>query len=116
MIPDTLPRLPVYSELQLHGTSKYPCLTFVPLCCRWKKASDNRKIMVERHDIWSLRVKYLHAIKAYREEGEPIVYTDEAFVHSSHTIPHTWDDGSGAGLEAPVSKGRLIILHAHRNT
>jgi len=37
---------------------------------------------VERHDFWSLRVKYLHAIKAYREEGRPIMYADETYIHS----------------------------------
>ena len=49
------------------------------LYCRWKKTSDNRKYIVERHDIRSLRVKYLHAIKAYREEGRPTVYADETY-------------------------------------
>jgi len=40
---------------------------------------------VERHNIWSPRVKYLRAIRAYREERRPIVYADETDVHSSHT-------------------------------
>ena len=44
---------------------------------RWKKTSDNRKFIVERHDIRSLRVKYLCTITACREEGRPIVYADE---------------------------------------
>jgi hypothetical protein len=80
---------------------------------RWKKTSDNRKLIVEWHDIRSLRVKYLRAIKAYREEGRPVVYTNETYIHSSHTTPHEWNDGSGAGLKAPISKGqRLIIIHA----
>jgi len=39
----------------------------------WKKACDDRQIIVERRDIRSLRVKHLHAIKAYREEKRPIV-------------------------------------------
>ena len=75
------------------------------LYCRWKKTSDNLKSIVETHDIRSLRVKYLRAITAYREEGRPIVYTDETYIHSSHTTSYTWDDGLGAGLKAPVSKG-----------
>ena len=75
----------------------------------WKKTSDNRKFIVERHDIRSLRVKYLRAIKAYREEGIPIVYADETYIHNSHA----WDGCSEAGLKAPISKGRrLIIVHA----
>jgi len=60
---------------------------------------------VERHDIQSLRVKYLRAIKAYREEERPIVYTDETYIHSSHTTSYMWDDGLGVGLKAPISKG-----------
>jgi hypothetical protein len=85
------------------------------LYCRWKKTSDNRKF-VERHDIRSLKVKYLRAITAYREEGRPIVYADEPIIHSSHTTYYAWDDRSGAGLKAPVSKGRhLFIVHADNN-
>jgi hypothetical protein len=72
---------------------------------------------VERQDIRSLRVKYLRAIKAYREEGRPIVYADETYVHSSHTTSNAWDDGSAAGMKAPISKGRrLIIVHAGNST
>ena len=47
------------------------------LYCRWKNTSDNQKFIAERHDNRSLRVKYLRAVKAYREEGRPIVYADE---------------------------------------
>ena len=83
------------------------------LYCRRKKTSDNRKFIVERHDFRSLRVKYVRAIKAYREEGLPIVYADETYSHSSHTTSHAWDGGSEAELKAPISKGRrLIIVHA----
>jgi hypothetical protein len=54
-------------------------------------------------------VKYLRAIKAYREEGRPVICRDETYIHSSRE----WDDGSGTGLKAPVSKGqRFIIVHA----
>jgi len=87
------------------------------LCCRWKKTSDNRKFIVERHDSQSFRVKHLRPIRAYREEGRPFVYTDETSTHSSCTTSHVWDDGSGAGLKAPISKGQcLIIIHAGNST
>jgi len=72
---------------------------------------------VGRQDIQSLRVQYLHAVKAYREEGRPIVYADETYLHSSHTTSYVWDDGSGTGLKAPISKGRcLIIIYAGNST
>lgn len=71
---------------------------------------------MERHDIRSLTVKYLRAIKAYREEGRPIVYANETYIHSSHTTSHAWDDGL-VGLKAPLSKGRrLITVHAGNGT
>jgi len=45
------------------------------------------------------------------------VYADETYIHSSHTTSYAWDDGTRAGLKAPVSKGRrLIIVHAVNNT
>ena len=83
----------------------------------WKKTSDNREFIVERYDIRSLRVRYLHAIKSYREEGRPIVYADDTYIHISHTTSYAWDDGSRAGLKAPISKARgLIIVHAGNST
>jgi hypothetical protein len=72
---------------------------------------------VERHDIRSLRVWYLRAFRAYRAEGRPIVYADETYIHSSYTASYAWDDGSEAGLKAPFSKRRrLIIVHAGNST
>jgi len=44
------------------------------------------------------------------------VYADETYIHSSHTS-YAWADGSGAGLEAPISKGRrLTIVRADNST
>ena len=87
------------------------------LYCRWKKTSDNQNFIVERRDIQSLRVKYLRAIRAYREEGRPVVYADETYIRISHTTSYAWDDGSGAVVKAPIYKGRrLIIVHAGTST
>ena len=50
-------------------------------------------------------------------KGRPIVYADEMYIYSSHTTSYAWDDRSGAGLKAPLSKGRhLIITHAINST
>jgi hypothetical protein len=40
----------------------------------WKNTSNNEKVIME-HKTWTLRVKYLHAIRAYAEEGRQVVYT-----------------------------------------
>ena len=72
---------------------------------------------MDRHDIQSLRVQYLRAVTAYREEGRPIVYADETYIHISQRTSYAWDDWSGAALKAPVSNGRrLIIVLAGNNT
>lgn len=74
---------------------------------------DNRQVIIERHDIRLLRTAYLRSMKAYREEGRHIVYTDETYLHSTHTSAKEWSDGSCQGLKSPISKGqRLIIVHA----
>lgn len=81
--------------------------------CRWKKTSDNRKALVESHNIRLQRANYLSKIKGYRAQGRPLVFTDETYLHSSHTIPKQWADDSGKTYTKPLSKGRrLIIVHA----
>jgi len=45
------------------------------------------------------------------------VCADETYIHISHTTSYAWDIGLGAGLKAPLSKGRrLIIFHAGNGT
>jgi hypothetical protein len=57
-------------------------------------------------------MNYLRAIRKYRQEGMPIIYVDETYLHNSHTTPYEWADDSTAGVKAPMSKGqRLIIVH-----
>jgi hypothetical protein len=53
----------------------------------------------------------------YRQENRNIVYTDETYIHSSHTTGYEWTDGSKKELHKPVAKGkRLIIVHAGNET
>ncbi|KAJ4445926.1 hypothetical protein ANN_12612, partial [Periplaneta americana] len=79
----------------------------------WKKTSDNLQVIIERREIRALRIAYLRAIHKFREDGRPIIYTDETYLHSSHTTTHEWTDSSTEGLKAPMNKGqRLIIVHA----
>ncbi|VEN35952.1 unnamed protein product [Callosobruchus maculatus] len=63
-------------------------------------------------DIRAKRTEYLRKLKSYKEQGRNIVYSDETYIHSSHTVPKSWDDGTDNCLKSPVVKGkRLIILH-----
>ena len=43
---------------------------------RWKRAENNRKHLIEKHDIIHLRVDFIRKIQQYRGERRPIVYTD----------------------------------------
>ncbi|CAF4878539.1 uncharacterized protein LOC125061772 [Pieris napi] len=79
----------------------------------WKQTEDNRKLLMEKHEIRYLRINYLMKIAEYREQRRPIVYTDETYIHTSHTLSKSWSDGSTSGLKQHISKGnRLIIVHA----
>lgn len=74
---------------------------------------DNRKMLMEKYNIKAKRSKYLRKLKQYKDEGRTITYCDETYIHSSHTVPKTWNNGKNKCLKSPVSKGqRLIILHA----
>jgi hypothetical protein len=52
----------------------------------WKKTRNNKVALIKKHDVRCMRVSYLTALNKYRE-GRPIVYEDETYVHSSHTVP-----------------------------
>lgn len=81
---------------------------------RWIKTKTNRSILIEKHEVKSLRTLYLTTLQQYRQDNRPIIYTDETYIHSTHTVPKNWhDESTSEGFFAPVSKGqRLIITHA----
>lgn len=80
---------------------------------RWKKTENNRKLLIEKSNIRLLRIEYLQKICKYRQEGRPIIYTDESYVDSSHASSKAWTDESTQGLKKPISKGqRVVIVHA----
>jgi hypothetical protein len=79
----------------------------------WTKTKNNRRILMECHNIRVLRISYLRSLVKYRSEDRPIVFMDETYIHGSHSVLFGWSDDSISGLFAPVSKGqRLIIVHA----
>jgi hypothetical protein len=81
------------------------------------RAPSNRKVLIENDAIRAARLAYLINTSTYRNEGRPTTYTDETYIHFSHTKEHGWGDDSNAGLLAPFSRGqRVIILHAGSET
>lgn len=84
---------------------------------KWRKTQDNRKLLIEKWDIRLKRIDYIKKITKYRQEGRPIIYTDESYVDSSHSVSKAWSDDSNEGLKKPISKGqRLVIVHAGGET
>ncbi|XP_045516861.1 uncharacterized protein LOC123709513 [Pieris brassicae] len=83
----------------------------------WKNTENNRKVLIETSNIRLQRIENLRKIKQYRQEGKPIVYTDESYVDSSHSSSKAWTDGTTKGLKKPISKGqRVVIVHAGSDT
>ena len=71
----------------------------------YKKSQTNRKLLMERGDVVLSRIRYLRKIRQLREAGCTIVYRDETYVHSNHTVSKTWQDGD-IGASVPFSKGK----------
>ena len=72
----------------------------------------NRSLLMERTDVVASRIQFLRQIRKYRQEGSPIVYTDETFVHTSHSAHRSWQSDDFA-MKVPFGKGtRYIVAHA----
>ena len=78
----------------------------------WKSCGSNRSVLMERSDVVVARIEFLRKMRQYRREGRTIVYTDETFVHSSHSMKKCWQSDD-MQLKIPFTRGdRLIIVHA----
>ena len=111
----TIPKLLIYLKKNIgyKGGSTSLRTIIKDIGFKWKKTKTNRRVLIEKHDIRKLRTHYLRRLKQYTNEGRPIVYEDETYIHSSHSTPKSWSDDSSKGLLTPVSRGsRLIIIHA----
>lgn len=103
----------IREDLDIHISETSLRRVLKKLQFRWRKTQNNRKVLVEKMEIRTLRVKYLRQIKYFRSQNRPIVYLDETYIHSGHTSSKNWTDDSTKGLFSLISKGqRLIIVHA----
>jgi hypothetical protein len=74
---------------------------------------DNRKVLMEGHNIRFKRIQYLKQLEEFIAEGRPIFFTDESYIHTSHLPSYSWSDGTTRGVKLSVAKGkRLIMVHA----
>ena len=65
----------------------------------------NQKVLMERQDVVLSRTRYLRMVRELREAG----YTDETYVHTSHSVSKCWQNSS-TGLKIPFSKDNLRIV------
>lgn len=81
---------------------------------KWRKIENNRKVLVERHDIQMWRLKYLKKMAEYRSQERPIVYTDESYVLTTHVRSNTWaKKNETTPFLKKISTGtRFILVHA----
>lgn len=81
---------------------------------RCKKTEANGKVLIEKTNMRLKRIEYLQAIRKYRQEGRPIVYTYMSHVYSTPTLKY---DKTLSVLKQSKSKyQRVVILHAGSET
>lgn len=75
----------------------------------FRKTGTKRRLMLEKHDLQWKRFKYLKEIKALRDSGRPIVYTDESYIYTNPEQHYYYEQ-----LENKSSaKGpRIMMVHA----
>lgn len=80
---------------------------------RFKKCGSKRKLLMERYDIVAWRYRYLNILRQNRNEGRPIVYLDETYIHASYSVNKCWQMENEQGVLKSDSVGaRWIIVHA----
>ena len=80
----------------------------------FRKTAGGRNVICERPHLVSARSRYLRKIRSLRQEGYDIVYLDESWINSHHTVEKEWMSKDGdVRRNIPSSKGqRIVIAHA----
>lgn len=66
------------------------------------------------HDIKFQRPNYLRDIRRFRQEGTPIVYMNQTYIHTLDTTAKRWNDNNfSVGFKKSIGKGqRMIVVNA----
>lgn len=103
-------RTALHENIGYTGSREHLRKELLKLGYMYRRCKTNRRVLMERWDIVFHRIQYLRKIKQLREDGCNIVYTDETYVHSSHSVAKCWQHAD-TGLNIPFSKGK----HMRRN-
>lgn len=80
---------------------------------RWKKTTDNKSQLIERHDIRASRNHSLRTILQQREVGWNIIYLEKTYIQTDYSLSKGWYNSSNDGYCFLLSKGkRIIVVHA----
>lgn len=80
---------------------------------KFRKSMNNREVLADKENIRKLRHDYITRVRQYREEGRPIVYVDETYVHTTYSKNRQWHDQTIGGFKTSISRGsRYIIVHS----
>ncbi|KAG5865722.1 hypothetical protein JTB14_027500 [Gonioctena quinquepunctata] len=63
---------------------------------------------MERRPIRLLRIEFLEGMCQYREEDCPIIYTDETYIHSSHSHGKGWNVETLEDSQKPDGKNGFV--------
>lgn len=77
---------------------------------RYRKTENNRRLLQEREDIKTKRIKYLRKISEHRKLGRNIYYTDETYINLSIHSQKEWVDETACGQNPPIGKGAMFII------
>ena len=79
----------------------------------FKKNKNERSLLIEKYEIAAWRHRYLRTINKMRNEGKPLIYLDETYVHQNYKVKKSWQGPSTTGVIEKISQGkRHIVIHA----
>ena len=78
----------------------------------YTRCGVNQKVLMERQYVILSMIRYLRMVRKLREAGYTVVYTDEPYVHTSHTVPKCWQD-STTGFKNSGIAGPLGLHYNH---
>ncbi|KAJ8723954.1 hypothetical protein PYW07_007934 [Mythimna separata] len=77
-----------------------------------RRTNNNKKVLVERHDIQMWRLKYLKKITEYRSQGRPIVYTDSRYILRTDDQNNIKNDQKDKQFSRSSLGTRFAVAHA----
>ncbi|XP_075974910.1 uncharacterized protein LOC142975748 [Anticarsia gemmatalis] len=99
------------SEINFQGSTKSLSRIIKKQGFRSKRTADKQRVLIEKMDIRFQRLEYLEKMTLFRQQGRPIIYTYETYVHVNQSNSKSRPEGSHSKKPTPHILG-VGILHA----